>query len=169
METTNRPMPQARDEGLVIQELSDETLVYDLERHRAHALNQTAAWVWRHCDGKTSVAEMAARLHHDLGVPSEEEAVWLALQRLGRARLLKEKLVPPASGTSTSRRTLMRGLAMAGGLALVTSVIAPEAAHAASACASRTGTFNDGQCGMTACASGHTCKANSGKTACVCV
>src|ERR1700674_4847807 len=115
MEFTDQPMPQARDEQLEIKELSDETLVYDLERHRAHALNQTAAWVWRHCDGKTSVAEMASLLHRDLGVPSEEEAIWLALQRLGKARLLKEKLVPPKHGTSSSRRTLMRGLAMAGG------------------------------------------------------
>jgi hypothetical protein len=31
--------PLARKEGLVIQELPDEVLVYDLDRDRAHCLN----------------------------------------------------------------------------------------------------------------------------------
>jgi hypothetical protein len=127
METTEKLTPQARNEGLLVRELADELLVYDLERHRAHALNRTAAWVWRHCDGKTSVAEMAASLHRDLGAPSNEEAIWLALQRLGKAHLLEEKLPPRVNGASSSRRALMRNLAMASGLALVTSITAPEA------------------------------------------
>jgi coenzyme PQQ synthesis protein D (PqqD) len=134
MDTAEGAAPRARDEGLVIQDLPDEMLVYDLERHRAHSLNRTAAWVWRHCDGKTSVAEMAALLHRELDLPRDEELVWLALSRLGRAHLLRERLIPPSKAPAPSRRALMRSLAMAGGLALVTSIVAPEAHAAGSLC-----------------------------------
>ena len=40
--------PRARTEGLVVTELPDELLVYDLERHRAYCLNPTAALVFKH-------------------------------------------------------------------------------------------------------------------------
>src|SRR4051812_27187471 len=86
------PAPKARADGLVVQELMDEILVYDLVRHRSHCLNRTAALVWRHCDGSSSVPEMARRLHQELGAPVGEEAVWLALNRLSRAHLLHEKV-----------------------------------------------------------------------------
>ena len=45
-------LPHARTDNLVIRELDDETLVYDMERDEAHCLNQTAALVWKQCDGK---------------------------------------------------------------------------------------------------------------------
>ena len=57
----NQTKPLARKEGLVIQELPDEVLVYDLDRDRAHCLNQTAAFVWQRCDGRTSTVEIADR------------------------------------------------------------------------------------------------------------
>jgi hypothetical protein len=52
--------PKARWEDLVLQEMPDEVLVYDLKGHKAHMLNQTAAFVWNHCDGQTTASEMAA-------------------------------------------------------------------------------------------------------------
>jgi hypothetical protein len=57
--------PLAREEGLVIQELPGELLIYDLNNHKAHCLNQTAAFIWKHCDGMTTVCEMAARLEKE--------------------------------------------------------------------------------------------------------
>ena len=50
-------MPRARQDELVVEELSDETLVYDLKRHKANCLNRTAALVWQDCDGQTSVSQ----------------------------------------------------------------------------------------------------------------
>ena len=35
METTRELMPRARQDELVVEELQDETLVYDLKRHKA--------------------------------------------------------------------------------------------------------------------------------------
>ncbi len=40
-------LPHGRKDGLVVKELGNETLVYDLERDEAHCLNQTAALVWK--------------------------------------------------------------------------------------------------------------------------
>src|SRR5207302_9341317 len=39
--------PTAREEALVVEDLADETLVYDLDRDKAHSLNATAAAVDR--------------------------------------------------------------------------------------------------------------------------
>ena len=41
-------LPRARKDGLVIKELVNETLVYDLERDEAQCLNQTAPLVWKY-------------------------------------------------------------------------------------------------------------------------
>lgn len=59
-------LPHARLDGLVITEVDNETLVYDMERDKAHCLNQTAALIWRRCDGKTTVREMAGLLQKQL-------------------------------------------------------------------------------------------------------
>ena len=39
-------LPKARQEQLTVRELPDETVVYDLARHKAHCLNPTAALIW---------------------------------------------------------------------------------------------------------------------------
>ena len=50
-------MPQARTSGLIVKEVDGEILIYDRETNKAHCLNQTAAKVWEHCDGKTTVSQ----------------------------------------------------------------------------------------------------------------
>ena len=104
METTRALMPRARQDELVVEELRDETLVYDLERHKARCLNPTAALVWRHCDGQTSVAEVAALLEEQSATPADESVVWMALDRLSRAHLLSEPVTLPAERARYSRR-----------------------------------------------------------------
>lgn len=130
--------PRAREDRLVVQELPDEVLVYDLNRHKAHCLNRTAALVWGHCDGQTTVAEMATLLRKELNHPVDEAVVWLALHRLGRAHLLRERVIPPAGAPRLSRREVMRKLALAGAFSVllpaVTSIVAPTAAEAATGC-----------------------------------
>lgn len=129
-------LPRAREHRLVVQELPDELLVYDLDRHKAHCLNRTAALVWRHCDGRRPVAEMASVLQRELKCPVDEAVVWMALERLARARLLQERVTPPAGASHISRREAVRRLALVGGLSIllpvVSSIVAPTAAQAAS-------------------------------------
>ena len=54
-----KELPRARQASLIIKEVDDETLIYDLETDKAHCLNSTASRVWKSCDGRTSVAEIA--------------------------------------------------------------------------------------------------------------
>jgi len=75
--------PRARKDDLLIQDLPEETLVYDVVRHRAHCLNRTAALVWRHCDGKTSV-EKLARVSYYITKASREMAGLAAKLSLAR-------------------------------------------------------------------------------------
>ena len=56
-ERSDRQLPLARRERLLVEELPDEVLVYDLDREKAHCLNRTAALIWNHCDGRTTVED----------------------------------------------------------------------------------------------------------------
>ncbi len=136
METTRALMPRAREDELVVEELPDETLVYDLKRHKARCLNRTAALVWRHCDGQTTVPELAALLGEQLATPTDEAVVWMALDRLGRAHLLSEPVTLPADRARYSRREVLRTLRRVAGISLllpvIESIVAPRAAAQAS-------------------------------------
>ena len=124
-------LPFARTDQLVIQELPDELLVYDLTRHEAHCLNKASALVWKHCDGKTTVAQAARLLGGELSQAVETDVVWLALGQLRKFHLLDE-----AGGTilttRVSRRDLVRKyLPAALSLPLIMSIAAPTAAQTA--------------------------------------
>ena len=41
--------PKSRTDNLVVQEMNDEVLVYDLDSNKAVCLNETAAIVWKSC------------------------------------------------------------------------------------------------------------------------
>jgi len=125
--------PRARTERLVVTELPDELLVYDLERHKAHCLNPTAALVFKRCDGRRSVAQIARILRRELDVdtPADESLVRLSLERLERARLLEEREAAPAAAPRYSRRELVRRFCLvAATLPVVATVLAPTPAEA---------------------------------------
>jgi hypothetical protein len=126
-------IPEARKEGLVVQELSGEVLVYDRERNKAHCLNSTAALVWGYCDGKTSVAQIARAIEGEINAPVDEDVIWLGVEQLSKTHLLQESARLPEHKSGLSRREVMKriGLAAAVALPVVTSIIAPTAAQAA--------------------------------------
>jgi|SRR6185312_5640879 len=126
------PKPPTRRHGLIVCELEDETLVYDRENDEAHCLNQTAALVWKHCDGVLSVAEISRLLEHELQEKVDEQIVWLALSQLKKKRLLAAPLRP--SSPPISRREMAHKLAHAAVIALplITTIIAPTPASAGS-------------------------------------
>ena len=91
-------LPQARTDHLVVRELPEETLVYDLERNKAHCLNRTVALVWRLCDGTRSPAALCEVAKEKLRLQDAEALVHLALEQLGRRNLLAEASAPAAPG-----------------------------------------------------------------------
>ena len=129
-------LPEARLDNLLTQEVGDELVVYDRECRRAHRLNRAAALIWRHCDGKRTLADLTALLQRELKIPANEAVACLALEQLAGARLLQERLMPKMNATAISRRQLIRQLGLAGGLMIllpvVTSIAAPTPAMAAS-------------------------------------
>ncbi len=123
-------IPVARKEGLVIQEMPDEVLVYDLETNKAHCLNQTSAFVWKACDGKKSVVEISKLLGNS--VP--EDLVWLAIDQLSEKNLLESKLSLSSKGQS--RREVIKKIGLASVIALpfVASLAAPTSVLAVVSC-----------------------------------
>ena len=130
-------LPVARKEGLLIERLSDEVLVYDLARKKAHCLNQAAALIWDLCDGKTGVAEMTRILRVSLNAPVNEELVWFGLREIGKKHLLEKEVTPPGIKFNVSRRELIRKIGLAISVPLVVSVLAPKASAVNSGCANR--------------------------------
>lgn len=122
------PLPRARRQGLITAELGSELLVYDLERHRAHRLNTTAAAVWRACHDPLTDEAVASQVGSGLPLRARRDVVWLAVGRLGRAGLLAE---PAVRAPRLSRRRLLRLLGQAALLPVVVSIIAPTPAAAA--------------------------------------
>lgn len=125
MKMENRP--QARTRGLVVRELPEETLVYDLERHRAHCLGSLAAVLWRGCDGVRSTAELCREVRRATGTALDEPMVRATLHRLSKARLLVDPIALP---NEPSRREWLRRAAAIAGLSVATLVV-PTALQAA--------------------------------------
>ncbi|HEY0322715.1 MAG TPA: PqqD family peptide modification chaperone [Pyrinomonadaceae bacterium] len=148
--------PKARSDGLVIKKLPDEVLVYDLENNQAHCLNQAAALVWSHCDGRNSVEEIAGLVEAEAEGIFTEEVVWHALAQLERFSLLEERIEVPGEIALLSRRELGRrlGLATITALPFILTIVAPEEASAASCRATGNSCAVNAQCCSGLCISG---------------
>jgi hypothetical protein len=122
-------LPRSRMDNLVIRELDDETLIYDMERDEAHCLNQTAALVWQQCDGKTTAAQAARSLQGKLDVSVDADFVWLAVKQLRSFHLVERDGNVP----SVSRRDLVLKYApLALALPVIVSISSPSPAQTAS-------------------------------------
>ena len=124
--------PMARKAGLIVEQLPDEVLVYDLDQDRAHCLNQTAAFVWQRCDGRTTTTQIARLLGKKLSTNVDERIVWLALDQLESNNLLTRRPTAPPTLAGMNRRQMVRALGLAAVVAVpvVTSIVAPTPAQA---------------------------------------
>lgn len=127
-------MPQARKSGLIVKEVDNEILIYDQETNKAHCLNQTAAKVWKYCDGKSTVASACQALSLDLDIQVDEKLVAYAVDQFATDNLLEtEGGMPAFMMPGLNRRQMVRtlGLAAVVAIPLVTSIVAPTPAQAA--------------------------------------
>jgi Coenzyme PQQ synthesis protein D (PqqD) len=125
-----RECPRARMDCLS-REFGDEVLVYDVQRDIGHCLNSTAAATWKLCDGNNSPSQIRRTLSRQLSAQVDESVVLVALDQLANSHLLVE---PKVSARYLSRRVAIRriGIAAAIALPLVSSIVAPSPAQAAS-------------------------------------
>ncbi|HEV3086797.1 MAG TPA: PqqD family protein [Candidatus Elarobacter sp.] len=126
-------LPLSRTEKLLVEELDEDLVIYDEERHKAHRLNGTAAFVWRRCDGRTTVAQIAALLAAKTGDAVGDDVVLLALRQLQSASLLRANGRTAARPVGIPRRELLKTAALfAVVLPAVTTILVPTPAQAAS-------------------------------------
>jgi hypothetical protein len=125
--------PMARAEGLLIEPVGDETVVYDLQSKEAHCLKSLAAVVFAHADGHNTTADIAELASYRLGSPVTESQVGEVIDQLEQRALLD---VPLAIRDGLSRRQAVKRIAGVAGAAaatpLIASIIAPAAASASS-------------------------------------
>lgn len=139
--------PLARSKALVVEELGDELLVYDLNAKTAHCLTPAAARVWRACDGKSRSDAMSA----GLGMDSAE--VSRALDELERCDLLVTLASKKKAGHTRRDFGLKvtKVAAATATLPLVLSVAAPAVAATVSQekfCFDITGTGGTNNCNI---------------------
>jgi hypothetical protein len=123
--------PRARRDDMLIEDVLDEVLVYDLRSQQAHCLNPAAAAIWRACDGCRSVEMLAGAASEALGARCDGDVVRLALEQLRERNLLEA--CAPVAWRPLSRRELLGGVAVSAiVLPLITSLNAPTPAMAQS-------------------------------------
>ena len=130
--------PKARANDLVVQEITDEVLIYDIISNEAHCLNKTAAFVWSRCSGDASIADIARSIEKEFGHPVDDNFVRLALSQLFDKNLVAGGEL--ASAALPSRRELIKkiGLGTIVAIPVVASLVAPKNTLAAvSACVCR--------------------------------
>jgi hypothetical protein len=135
-------IPRARSDGLLVESLDTETLIYDAERDEAHCLDADAGAVWHGCDGVRSLAEISAR------TGLSEEVVAATVRDLA-ARHLVEPL-------GVSRRDVLRTLGVgaasaAAAIPVIRSIVVPTAAQAVSCLAVGDVCKNSGECCSNFC------------------
>jgi hypothetical protein len=130
-----KQFPIARRKDLIIEDLPDEVLVYDLTTDKAHCLNRTSALIWKNCDGEKSAGEIAELLEQEqeLESPVSVQVVVLGLEELAVNGLLQEE-ISLAPGAQVSRRRLIQNLGLTAAIALpvIMSLSVPAAAGAGS-------------------------------------
>ena len=114
------------------EQLGDEASVYDWARARVHALNPTAARVWRQCDGATSPDAIAAALRAEMGIAEAEAVVDLTLRQLAGVHLLELPVESRGDRPATTRRWLIGHGVAAAMLPVIHSIVAPSPVDAQS-------------------------------------
>jgi len=161
-------LPKARKENLITRQLDDELLVYDNDRDKALCLNRTAALVWKHCDGHTSIEQIGNQLTSEIanghGTPIDDRLVWYAISQLKRDHLLDEGTEIPASVLASvnghfNRRQVIKvlGLTAIVAVPVVTSIVAPTAVQAATCLSSGAACSSSAQCCTGVCQVSGTC------------
>lgn len=150
--------PVSRKSNIVVQELENEVLIYDLNINKALCLNQTAALVYQLCDGTNTISEISLLMNKKLKANVGEELIWLALNELKKNNLLEnsKEISNPLPGISRREVAKKIGLASLVALPMIASVVAPSAVMAQSGrlLAFNSACTSNGQCASGNCTTG---------------
>ncbi|MBA2334355.1 MAG: PqqD family protein [Blastocatellia bacterium] len=130
----NSQFPVARRNGLVVQEVPDEVLVYDLDSNKAHCLNKTAALVWKSCNGSNTISDISKLVESEAGGSVSGDIVWLAIDQLSENGLLETQINSKFAGQSRREVIKKIGLASMVAIPVIASLVAPQNALAVGSC-----------------------------------
>jgi hypothetical protein len=141
--------PHARRDGLAVEPIADEILIYDHDRDIAHCLTPVAARVWNACDGQHDHATIAALTGETATTVTD------TIAQLAELHLLTTSVAAPMTRRAVITRIAITGTAAATIPLIISSTIHAPLAHAstlATTCQS---------CSATgpACIAGDTCDA----------
>lgn len=127
------PASRVSSDQILVRALGEEMVVYDRRSDRAHALDATAASIWRSCDGQRSAGEIAARVSAELGEACSEEAVGYGLSELARRGLVEGGVQGRPASPGLSRREVLARLGAAAALVpVISTIVVPHSAQAGS-------------------------------------
>ena len=114
--------PKAARDRFFAEEFGGETVVFDAVNRKACSLNGTAAFVWRQCDGRTSLEEIGKRVSLAFDVDEGRDITALAIVELRDNGMMFENGFGQVFDRSYTRRDLLAKVASLGMLAPVIAI-----------------------------------------------
>jgi hypothetical protein len=62
-----------RRNHILVNELGDQTILYNTNRKAIHVLNPTARLIWDLCDGEHSLQDMEQTMRSNFSIPREQD------------------------------------------------------------------------------------------------
>ena len=122
-------LPLAKTDNLLTQEVNKETLIYNLETNKAICLNETVAFIFQYCDGKTTFEDCKKLSKGKFN----DDLILLTLNELNKHELLAGKFETGFTNDRMSRRNMIAKYgSMTIALPIITAIVAPTAVNAAS-------------------------------------
>lgn len=143
-----------RTSEIVVQELHNDLLIYDISTHQAYTLNETSAKVFKACDGKTSFDELKRKYKFT------DDLIYLALDELKANNLIEDYTVGYFAGMSRREVIKKVGLATMIALPAIAIITIPQSVHAQS-CVPL-----EADCTSGTCCSGNVCVNGGGGPTC---
>jgi hypothetical protein len=162
-------LPKAKRREIVVQELPDELMIYDLETDRGFCLNQTARVIFEQCDGESTCRESIEVISGKLGVKIDESILWSTIQKFHQAGLLEPDTTLNSVPRILRRDLIKSAASLTIAMPLIASIVAPAAVNAQSIVCVPPG----GNClvdiitNTNNCCPGATCTVNVGGVCCL--
>ena len=146
-------LPKAKSTNLVVQELGTELLIYNLITNQAFQLNETAMIVFNACSEGRTLDDLKSKYNFT------DDLVYFTLDKLNEKDLLDEPANYLSPFAGTSRRQVIRRVGVTSMMAipLISTLVAPTVASAASGAVACTTGTGPGQLGTGGSGSGQRC------------
>jgi hypothetical protein len=123
--------PLARTTDVSTESVEDELRVYDEQLEVGYVLNETAAVVWRNCNGKRTLKDLVSIVSEELGTEADEDMILMALDKLAQHGLLLSGYEPRSpQAERLSRRRFFGRAGIVGAAAMAAPVVYAAASPA---------------------------------------